>query len=129
MAHLPDPQLRISRAKKRLTHPKFLRLYQQILAPGGTIHLKTDSPVLYRFTKRVIELYGLTLLEDSDNVTPPEPFRRNCLSKPIMRGWILHKSNRIHYLEFILPAHALPPLDGQLQEELKTTEHGAEGGD
>ena len=24
----PDPQLRISRAKKRLTHPKFLRLYQ-----------------------------------------------------------------------------------------------------
>ena len=27
----PDPQLRLSKAKKRLTHPKFLRLYQQIL--------------------------------------------------------------------------------------------------
>ena len=26
----PDPQLRISKLKKRLTHPKFLRLYQQI---------------------------------------------------------------------------------------------------
>jgi tRNA (guanine-N7-)-methyltransferase len=43
----PDPQLRGSKAKKRLTHPKFLRLYQQILKPGGTIHLKTDSPDLY----------------------------------------------------------------------------------
>src|SRR5215204_5820337 len=26
----PDPQLRVSRDKKRLTHPKFLRLYQTI---------------------------------------------------------------------------------------------------
>src|SRR5688572_26187669 len=33
----PDPQLRISRAKKRLTHPKFLRVYQQILKPEGKI--------------------------------------------------------------------------------------------
>jgi tRNA (guanine-N7-)-methyltransferase len=50
----PDPQLRGSKAKKRLTHPKFLRLYQQILKPGGIIHLKTDSPDLYQYTKLVI---------------------------------------------------------------------------
>src|SRR5579872_4415874 len=60
----PDPQLRKSRATRRLTHPKFIRLYQQILAPGGRIHLKTDSPVLYQFTKWVAEMYGLTILED-----------------------------------------------------------------
>ncbi|MDE3143818.1 MAG: tRNA (guanosine(46)-N7)-methyltransferase TrmB, partial [Bacteroidota bacterium] len=42
----PDPQLRLAKAKKRLTHPKFLRLYQQILIPGGLINLKTDSPDL-----------------------------------------------------------------------------------
>ena len=42
----PDPQLRMSKAKKRLTHPKFLRVYQQCLIPGGSIHLKTDSPDL-----------------------------------------------------------------------------------
>src|SRR5690606_30102571 len=51
----PDPQLRTSRAKKRLTHPYFLRLYQQILGRDGTIHLKTDSPDLYLFTKLVID--------------------------------------------------------------------------
>ena len=57
----PDPQLRLSKAKKRLTHPKFLRFYQQFLRPGGCIHLKTDSPDLYRFTKLVIDLYGCPL--------------------------------------------------------------------
>jgi len=64
----PDPQLRKSKARKRLTHPKFLRFYQQILIPGGRIHLKTDSPVLYNFTRLVIGMYGLTLLESSDDV-------------------------------------------------------------
>ena len=64
----PDPQLRISKAKKRLTHPRFLRLYQQILKAGGFIHLKTDSPDLYLFTKKVAELYDLVIVEDSDNV-------------------------------------------------------------
>ena len=64
----PDPQLRTSKAKKRLTHPKFLRLYQQILSDAGFIHLKTDSPDLYHFTKKVIGLYKLEVLEDYDNV-------------------------------------------------------------
>ena len=52
----PDPQLRLSKIKKRLTHPKFLRLYQQFLQQNGLIHLKTDSPNLYNFTKTVIQL-------------------------------------------------------------------------
>src|ERR1700730_9796822 len=64
----PDPQLRQSKAKKRLTHPKFLRLYQKILIPGGLIHLKTDSPVLYTFTRTVIEMYGLRLHHFSEHV-------------------------------------------------------------
>src|SRR5258706_4917316 len=64
----PDPQLRKSKAKKRLTHPKFLRLYQQFLKPGGYIHLKTDSPDLYNFTKKVIEMYGCTLHTNYENL-------------------------------------------------------------
>ena len=57
----PDPQPRISKAKKRLVHPRFLRLYKKILRPGGKIHLKTDSPGLYNFTKTVIDLYKLDI--------------------------------------------------------------------
>ena len=64
----PDPQLRGSKAKKRLTHPQFLALYQSILKPAGCIHLKTDSPKLYQYTKMVIELSGLILVEDLPDV-------------------------------------------------------------
>ena len=64
----PDPQLRGSKAKKRLTHPQFLAFYQSILKPEGYIHLKTDSPKLYQYTKMVIELSGLILVEDIPDV-------------------------------------------------------------
>ncbi len=55
----PDPQLKKGREKKRLTSPVFLAYYAQFLAPGGTIHLKTDSRELHEYTKRVIEANGL----------------------------------------------------------------------
>ena len=55
----PDPQLKTRRAKKRLTGPLFLERYARMLAPGGLIHLKTDSQHLYRYTQAVIDRYGL----------------------------------------------------------------------
>ena len=69
----PDPHLRTSKAKKRLTHPRFLRLYQQVLAADGFIHLKTDSPQLYEFTKNVIDFYHLPLVEDFEDVYGTNP--------------------------------------------------------
>ncbi len=36
----PDPQLKKSKARKRLTSPMFLPRYKNILRPGGWIHLK-----------------------------------------------------------------------------------------
>ncbi|HBN81287.1 MAG TPA: tRNA (guanosine(46)-N7)-methyltransferase TrmB, partial [Ruminococcaceae bacterium] len=38
--------------KRRLTHPRQLRSYQELLAPGGEIHFKTDDDDLYRATLR-----------------------------------------------------------------------------
>src|SRR3954470_19408719 len=64
----PDPQLRVSKAKKRLTHPRFLRLYQGFLISNGVINLKTDSPDLYDFTKQVINLFELELLQDFEDI-------------------------------------------------------------
>jgi len=49
----PDPFLK--KAKNRLTHPRFLRAYQQILKGGGRINLKTDSKELYDFTLETIQ--------------------------------------------------------------------------
>ena len=35
----PDPQLRTSKAKKRLTHPRYLRLYKKFLARSERAHV------------------------------------------------------------------------------------------
>lgn len=100
----PDPQLRLSKARKRLTHPKFLRLYQQILAPGGLIHLKTDSPDLYRFTRLVAEMYNCKLHADSDNIAVMENRPAELNIKTHYESLDIAGSNRVHYLCFSLPA-------------------------
>src|SRR5882757_9335686 len=50
--------------KEGLSNAAFIRTH---------IDKKTDYPLLYRFTKRVIDMYGLQLLEDMDNVYAHEP--------------------------------------------------------
>ncbi len=57
----PDPQPQLSRARKRLTSPLFLDRYSGILKPGGIIHLKTDSDLLYEYTLEVIREKSLPL--------------------------------------------------------------------
>jgi len=100
----PDPQLRKSKAKKRLTHPKFLRLYQQILIPGGLIHLKTDSPDLYQFTKMVVDLYHCTLHQDISDVFSGDKISEELKIKTYYESLDIAGSNQIHYLCFSLPA-------------------------
>ncbi len=117
----PDPQLRWSKAKKRLTHPRFLRLYKQILKPGGSIHLKTDSPQLYDFTKTVIELYGLDLVEETDDVYAQLPVKETLKIKTHYESLDIAQSKKIHYIRFRLPAE-LPDLDEKLKEMISHDE-------
>jgi len=60
----PDPFLRDSRAKNRLTHARFLYLYKKILKEGGFINLKTDSKELYDFTLETINEQGCVIHEN-----------------------------------------------------------------
>ena len=118
----PDPQLRTSRAKKRLTHPKFLELYQHFLIPNGTIHLKTDSPVLYNFTKLVLELHNLKAEIDLDNVHQTKHNIPELEIKTHYEGLDIAQSNRIHYLRFRLPQVKLENKDHILHELSKEIE-------
>lgn len=114
----PDPQLRPSRAKKRLTHPRFLRLYRQVLTPGGLIHLKTDSPHLYRFTRLVADIYELPVLEDYDNVYAQQHIDDELKIKTYYESLDIAGSNTVHYLKFCLPAALPPEKDGRLKQLL-----------
>lgn len=122
----PDPQLRLSKARKRLTHPKFLRLYKQFLMPGGLIHLKTDSPDLYQFTKTVIELCNCNLLEDSDDIYKEEIIPEELKIKTHYESLDIAGSKRVHHLCFSLPAE-IPGLE--LDERLKQLLKADEGTD
>ncbi|MBI5858875.1 MAG: tRNA (guanosine(46)-N7)-methyltransferase TrmB [Sphingobacteriales bacterium] len=119
----PDPQLRKSKAKKRLTHPKFLRLYQQFLASGGLIHLKTDSPDLYQFTKTVIKMYNCLPITDIENVYREQSVTEELKIKTHYESLDIAGSNKIHYLCFSLP-EILPDKrkDDELKEILKGDE-------
>ena len=99
----PDPHLRMSKARKRLTHPKFIRLYQKFLRPGGIIHLKTDSRDLYEFTKTVIELYELPLIKDLVDVYSGQDLPAEFNIKTHYEGLNISGSNQIFYLAFSLP--------------------------
>lgn len=118
----PDPQLRKSKAKKRLTHPAFLRLYQQILPANGLIHLKTDSPNLYAFTLMVIEMYGLTLHESIDNVYEQPKIKEELKIKTYYESLDIAQSKRVHYISFSLPEKPLPDLDHILHVRVKEDE-------
>jgi tRNA (guanine-N7-)-methyltransferase len=96
----PDPQLRLSKAKKRLTHPKFLHLYQQMLSNDGTINLKTDSPDLYNFTKTVINLFELELLVDYDDAYQQPNIAPELHIKTYYESLDIAQSKRVHYLKF-----------------------------
>jgi len=51
----PDPQPRPRQEKHRLTHPRFLSVYKKLLKTGGTLHLKTDSLLLFDYSLDVIQ--------------------------------------------------------------------------
>ena len=110
----PDPQLRISKAKKRLTHPGFLRIYQQVLIPGGRIHLKTDSPDLYKFTKEIVDLFNCNLHFDYNDVYKEQSIAEELKIKTHYELMDIAGSNRIHYLCFSLPLQ----LPGKEKDEI-----------
>ena len=115
----PDPQLRWSKAKKRLTHPKFLRLYQQFLKKEGIVHLKTDSPLLYHFSLKVIEMYGLNLIYKTDHLYAEQNIDPRCLIKTYYEGLDIAQSNKIHYIQFNIGKDLPLELDEVLKEAIK----------
>lgn len=59
----PDPFPRERSAKNRLTHPKFLAVYQQLLSPSGALYFKTDSHDLFTWSLEQLVATGWTITE------------------------------------------------------------------
>lgn len=66
-----DPQP--NKPNKRLSSKIFIDKYRQFLKPGGLIHLKTDSDLLFESTLEEIETHKYTLLEKTWNLYAEMP--------------------------------------------------------
>lgn len=62
----PDPQMK--KERKRLTSTRFLELYRLISKDNALIHLKSDSPFLYTYTKSVVEENRLPIVTDTNDL-------------------------------------------------------------
>ena len=99
----PDPFLRKGKAKNRLTHERFLALYQQILKPGARINLKTDSKELYDFTQEVVAEQKCIIHENIADI-----YGKGLATGPLAIQTFYEKmhllDNRtIYYISFSLP--------------------------
>ncbi len=98
----PDPQMK--KVRKRLTSTRFMELYRKVMADGGRIHLKSDSPFLYTYTKAMVELNGLQVADDTANL-----YARNLADDDVLRIRTYYESQwldrglTIKYLSFLLP--------------------------
>ncbi len=72
----PDPYPKARQAKHRLTHPRFLRLYQRILCVEGSLHLRTDEESLWRYSESQLMLSGAAIVWSGlvDPNSPPSPW-------------------------------------------------------
>ena len=98
----PDPQIKKKRAKNRLTHPKFLRLYSSIMQDNGLIHLKTDSQFLHGYTLGIIEGHQHFLEDAEHDVYNAVLERENMDIKTHYEKLFLEKNMPISYLRFRL---------------------------
>jgi tRNA (guanine-N7-)-methyltransferase len=109
----PDPQMK--KVNKRLTSTRFMQLYRQILTPDGLIHLKTDSPFLYEYTRAMIAANDYPLLYDVPDVyhpdAPPLPYPIASIRTFYEQQW-LSRGLTIKYLLFRCEArHSLVEPD------------------
>lgn len=119
----PDPFLRDSKAKNRLTHSRFLHFYQKILKPGAVINLKTDSKELYDFTQESIAENNCTIVEDIQDIYGKGKAVGALAIQTFYEKMHLEDNRTIYYLAFTLPEAEIA-LPERYQRNARPLERG-----
>lgn len=71
----PDPFKKKGKANRRLSSAVYLREYRKVIRPGGSIHLKTDSELLYNWTMAYFDKQPAVTIDyhDDDIYAKPLP--------------------------------------------------------
>jgi tRNA (guanine-N7-)-methyltransferase len=103
----PDPFLRESKAKNRLTHTKFLEKYQSILKKDASINLKTDSQPLFAFTQEIVAENNCQIKTINHNIYEHGEAAYPLNIKTYYEGLHLADNRTIQYISFGLPQQAI----------------------
>lgn len=98
----PDPQMQ--KPRKRLTSTRFLELYRGLLRPDGIVNLKTDSPFLYEYTRRLVEKNALPVPVNTDDLYGSGMADPVTSIKTFYEQQWLSRGKKIKLLSFRLPA-------------------------
>ena len=96
----PDPQPQVSREKKRLTSPRFLDKYKEILKPGGVLNLKTDNDDFHAYTFEKIVEKGFHLHVKTEDLYHSEFVNEVLSIKTFYEKKYLKDNKNINYLKF-----------------------------
>ena len=98
----PDPFLRKSKAQRRLTSARFLKIYRKILQKGGAINLKTDDPTLYQFTLETIAEENCKMEYHNNDIYASELYTEELKFKTYYEKMHLENGKTIKYVRFTL---------------------------
>ena len=99
----PDPYLKKSKARKRLTSKLFLERYKTILRSTGIIHLKTDDLQLYQFSLETIYKFKGSILFSSADLYSQALPDEILNTKTYYEQQHLAEGKAIKYIKFTLP--------------------------
>lgn len=105
----PDPQMK--KVNKRLTSTRFLNNYRKIASPGSIINLKTDSPFLFEYTRRLAELNNLQILDMSTDLHGEGRRDLTTAIKTAYETQWIARGKKIKYLSFRLGDNPLTEPD------------------
>lgn len=97
----PDPFLK--KPNRRLTGQYFLHAYKKILRPGGLVHLKSDSPTMYRHTLTEVTKHPeAILLSHTDDLYSSSLYRDELTIETYYERKHLAPGNDIRYVQFLM---------------------------
>lgn len=97
----PDPQIKYKRTKHRMTNIGFLKRYQRILEPKGTVNLKTDSEFMHGYTLGLLHGLDLEVLYANHDIYKNEGSPQEVLEiQTFYENQYLEKGKPITFIRF-----------------------------
>jgi tRNA (guanine-N7-)-methyltransferase len=96
----PDPQK--DKRRKRLTSPMFLERYKIIAKQNGIVNLKTDSRIMYLYTKSLVETNNYKKLIDTNDLYNTKGISNDLEIRTFYEQMFLDEGKNITYLKFEL---------------------------